>query len=32
VLLRVPLTILGMLVLGFLMIYTNVQDVVHLWG
>lgn len=30
--LRVPLTILGMLVLGFLMIYTNVQDVVRYWG
>lgn len=30
--LRVPLTLLGMVVLGFLMIYTNVQDVVRLWG
>jgi membrane-associated protease RseP (regulator of RpoE activity) len=30
--LRVPLTVLGMLLLVALMIYANVQDVIRLWG
>ncbi|HVS00568.1 MAG TPA: site-2 protease family protein [Thermoanaerobaculia bacterium] len=30
--LRGPLTLLGMIVLGFVMIYANVQDVVRIWG
>jgi regulator of sigma E protease len=29
--LRVPLTILGMLALAFLMIYSNVRDVIRYW-
>ena len=30
--LRIPLTVLGLVVLASLMIYTNVHDVVRLWG
>jgi hypothetical protein len=30
--LRLPLTVLGLIVLATLMIYTNVHDVVRLWG
>jgi len=30
--LRVPLTVLGMLVLASLMIYANVHDVIRFWG
>ena len=30
--LRVPLTVLGLASLASLMIYTNVHDVVRLWG
>jgi regulator of sigma E protease len=30
--LRIPLTVLGLAVLAALMIYTNVHDVVRLWG
>jgi hypothetical protein len=29
--LRIPLTVLGLVVLAGLMVYSNVQDVIRLW-